>query len=201
MSISAVLAASTFKSAAFAITATLRRRSILSLPSRTDCATSRRPPPILAAHNTTRIAMPAQFDRPPRDHRSGLSALRASAFGLIAAALLAVLPAGPARSQSDPVIAKVNGVEIHESDLAMAEEDVGQNQQVQTLSRRRQARLPGVLSRRRDPGGQGGRGQEGRRPEGVQEPPRLHPQQAADGDAAAAGGQGGADRRGDEEGL
>ena len=46
---------------------------------------------------------------------------------MIAAALLAVLPVGPARAQSDPVIAKVNGVEIHESDLAMAEEDVGQN--------------------------------------------------------------------------
>ena len=70
----------------------------------------------------------------PATARSGLSALRASAFGLIAAALFAVLPAGPARSQSDPVIAKVNGVEIHESDLAMAEEDVGQNQQLQALT-------------------------------------------------------------------
>ena len=45
-----------------------------------------------------------------------------------------MLPVGPARSQSDPVIAKVNGAEIHESDLAMAEEDVGQNQQVQALT-------------------------------------------------------------------
>jgi len=52
---------------------------------------------------------------------------------LIAAALFAVLPAGPARSQSDPVIAKVNGVEIRESDLAMAEEDVGQNPQLQAM--------------------------------------------------------------------
>jgi peptidyl-prolyl cis-trans isomerase C len=60
--------------------------------------------------------------------------LRASAFGLIATALFAALPAGPARAQSDPVIAKVNGVEIHESDLTMAEEDVGQNQQVQALT-------------------------------------------------------------------
>jgi len=32
------------------------------------------------------------------------------------------------------VIAKVNGIEIHESDLAMAEEDVGQNPQTQQLS-------------------------------------------------------------------
>jgi peptidyl-prolyl cis-trans isomerase C len=88
----------------------------------------------LAAHNTTRIVMPAQFDLRPATFRSGLSALRASAFGLIAAALFAVLSAGPARSQSDPVIAKVNGAEIHESDLAMAEEDVGQNQQLQALT-------------------------------------------------------------------
>jgi peptidyl-prolyl cis-trans isomerase C len=33
----------------------------------------------------------------------------------------------PARSQDDPVIAKVNGVEIRQSDLAMAEEDLAQN--------------------------------------------------------------------------
>jgi len=53
---------------------------------------------------------------------------------LIAAALFAVLPIGLAWSQSDPVIAKVNGVDVRESDLAMDEEDVGQNQQLQTLT-------------------------------------------------------------------
>jgi peptidyl-prolyl cis-trans isomerase C len=41
--------------------------------------------------------------------------------------LLALSVAGPAQAQSDAVVAKVNGVEIHESDLAMAEEDIGQN--------------------------------------------------------------------------
>jgi peptidyl-prolyl cis-trans isomerase C len=60
--------------------------------------------------------------------------LRASAFGLIAIALFAVQSPARAQVQSDPVIAKVNGVEIHESDLTMAEEDVGQNQQVQALA-------------------------------------------------------------------
>ncbi len=79
-------------------------------------------------------AVPAPFDLRPATARSGPSALRACAFGLIAAALFAVLPIGLAWSQSDPVIAKVNGVEIRESDLAMAEEDVGQNQQVQALT-------------------------------------------------------------------
>ena len=78
--------------------------------------------------------MSAQFDIRPATDWSGLNALRASAFGMIAAALLAVLPATGARAQSDPTIAKVNGVEIHESDLAMAEEDVGQNPQLQAMS-------------------------------------------------------------------
>jgi peptidyl-prolyl cis-trans isomerase C len=77
--------------------------------------------------------MPAQPHTRPATS-SGLTALRASALGLIAAALVAVLPPAPARAQSDPVIAKVNGAEIHESDLAMAEEDVGQNPQLQALT-------------------------------------------------------------------
>jgi peptidyl-prolyl cis-trans isomerase C len=65
----------------------------------------------------------------PATDRSGLSAPRAGAFAVAAAVLLAWAPTGPALAQSDPVIAKVDGVEIHESDLAMAEEDVGQNAQ------------------------------------------------------------------------
>ena len=72
----------------------------------------------------------AQSDARPATTWSGFFALRASAFGMIAAALLAA----PAWSQSDPVIAKVNGMEIHESDLAMAEEDVGQSPQTQALT-------------------------------------------------------------------
>jgi peptidyl-prolyl cis-trans isomerase C len=45
----------------------------------------------------------------------------------IAVAMLAVLPLAAAFAQGDPVIAKVNGVEIRQSDLALAEEDLGQN--------------------------------------------------------------------------
>ena len=60
--------------------------------------------------------MPAQPDTCPAtdgaSFGSGLAALRAIALALIAAALVAVLPAGPARSQSDPVVAKVNGRSI-----------------------------------------------------------------------------------------
>jgi peptidyl-prolyl cis-trans isomerase C len=39
------------------------------------------------------------------------------------------LPAAPARAQDDPVVAKVDGVEIRQSDLTLAEEDLGQNAQ------------------------------------------------------------------------
>ena len=74
-----------------------------------------------------------------------------------------MLPPAPAWAQSDPVVAKVNGVEIHESDLAMAEEDVGQNPQLQALTGDAKRDYLVDLSRRHDPGGQGGRGQEGRR--------------------------------------
>ena len=56
---------------------------------------------------------------------SGLPALRTGALALLAVALI-LLPAGSARSVEDPVIAKIQGVEIHESDLTMAEEDMGQ---------------------------------------------------------------------------
>ena len=47
--------------------------------------------------------------------------------GIIAAGLVLVLTGGPARADDvDPVLAKVNGTEIHQSDLAVAEEEAGQ---------------------------------------------------------------------------
>ena len=45
--------------------------------------------------------------------------------GLFAATLAAFF-AAPALAQDDPLVAKVNGVEIHQSDLAIAEEEAGQ---------------------------------------------------------------------------
>jgi peptidyl-prolyl cis-trans isomerase C len=58
--------------------------------------------------------------------RPGARALALTAF--VAAAML-IAGAFAARTQpaDDPLIAKVNGVEIHQSDLALAEEDIGQN--------------------------------------------------------------------------
>ena len=73
------------------------------------------------------------------ESRPAAGALRLSgiAFGLFAAALLMIAPATQAPAQSDPLVAKVNGTEIHESDLAMAEEDMGpQVQQLQGQAKR-----------------------------------------------------------------
>ena len=46
--------------------------------------------------------------------------------GLIATLALALSPALPAVADDDPLVAKVDGVEIHQSDLAIAEEAAGQ---------------------------------------------------------------------------
>jgi peptidyl-prolyl cis-trans isomerase C len=58
---------------------------------------------------------------------TGLPAL-SHRTGMLAAALaLLLVSAAPSRAQDkDPVLAKVNGTEIHQSDLAVAEEEAGQ---------------------------------------------------------------------------
>ncbi len=49
-------------------------------------------------------------------------------LGALAIAAVFLAPAATLRAQgSDPVIARVNGVDIHESDLAIAEDEVGSN--------------------------------------------------------------------------
>jgi peptidyl-prolyl cis-trans isomerase C len=73
---------------------------------------------------------------------------RALAFAAVAA-LLIVLPAvsgcskdsaseAPAASGPDPVVARVNGVDIKQSDLALAEEDVGADMQAAPAEARRE---------------------------------------------------------------
>ena len=58
---------------------------------------------------------------------AGCPALLRRAGVLAAALALALAAAGPVAAQdNDPVVAKVNGVEIHQSDLAVAEEEAGQ---------------------------------------------------------------------------
>jgi peptidyl-prolyl cis-trans isomerase C len=48
-------------------------------------------------------------------------------FGALAAAALLCAPLAAARAQDNPVLARVNGVDIHQSDLAFAEEEIGSN--------------------------------------------------------------------------
>jgi len=84
------------------------------------------------AANSARIAMTQPIERRRRSASSAFAALPTCALRLLALALLA-LPQGATRAQAqaqpDKVIAKVQGVELRESDLAMAEEDMGQQAQ------------------------------------------------------------------------
>ena len=58
---------------------------------------------------------------------AGFPSLLRRAGILVAAAALLAFAAGPLRAQDkDPVVAKVNGVELHESDLSLIEEEAGQ---------------------------------------------------------------------------
>ncbi|HVU41046.1 MAG TPA: peptidylprolyl isomerase [Xanthobacteraceae bacterium] len=60
-----------------------------------------------------------------------IRSLATGTFGafLAALALAALLgvPAVPAAAEDDPVIARANGVDIHQSDLALAEDEIGSN--------------------------------------------------------------------------
>src|SRR5581483_8861626 len=50
------------------------------------------------------------------------------AFGVFALALVLSMPIKLALAQdSDPIVARANGVDIHESDLTLAEEEIGNN--------------------------------------------------------------------------
>lgn len=59
--------------------------------------------------------------------RTGLGALLAVALIAAAGAAPAQTTPPPAPSAGDPVVARINGTEVRQSDLALAEEDVGPN--------------------------------------------------------------------------
>jgi len=68
----------------------------------------------------------------------GRGALAAAAKALLAAVLVASLASLTASADNaDPLIARVNGVEIHQSDLTLAEEDIGGNVPAQTPEAKR----------------------------------------------------------------
>ena len=88
---------------------------------------------------------------------------------------------------SDPVVARANGVDIHQSDLAFAEEEIGGNMPQMAPDQKRDYLITYladviVLSQAAD---QQKLGDRSRR----QAPARLRPQPAADGGAAAGGRQ------------
>ena len=69
---------------------------------------------------------------PLRSHVSGRPARRsltalAAAAAVVAMSAYAYSQTAPSSPAGDPLIATVNGVEIHQSDLTLAEEDIGQN--------------------------------------------------------------------------
>ena len=56
-----------------------------------------------------------------------ISGLAVQTLGALVAAALLCAPLAAVRAQDNPVLARVNGVDIHESDLAFAEEEIGSN--------------------------------------------------------------------------
>ena len=71
---------------------------------------------------------------PPHNRRIGYAAIAAVLFTVLAASgcskdSSSEAPASASASASDPVVARVNGVDIRQSDLALAEEDVGADMQ------------------------------------------------------------------------
>ncbi len=100
---------------------------------------------------------------------------------------------------ANPVIAKVNGADIRQSDLTVAEEELGPSLQQMDRATRREnliAFLIDIEDRR-----QGRRSQEGRRYGRFQAEDRLRARPAPDGQPSCDGRQGRDHRRGHEEGL
>lgn len=63
----------------------------------------------------------------PSGRAGALLATRRMGAGLAAALLVTLMPISVQAEDADPVLARVNGVEIHQSDLALAEADIGAN--------------------------------------------------------------------------
>src|SRR5579863_9373206 len=97
---------------------------ILPLPKTGDSA-SVRPTPDRTLTRSTTLQQPGAA--PPRQRIVLMASTRplARALGAFALAAFLVAPAVVKAQDTDPVVARVNGVEIHQSDLALAEDEVG----------------------------------------------------------------------------
>jgi peptidyl-prolyl cis-trans isomerase C len=84
---------------------------------------------------TAMTALPASASKSSRRARTPLTGLAVIALALVVAPLVSGCSKGSeaqkaaADSASDPLVARVNGVEIRESDLSMAAQDIGQDLQ------------------------------------------------------------------------
>jgi peptidyl-prolyl cis-trans isomerase C len=85
-----------------------------------------------SALTIARMTMTARPNSCPAPVTQGLTALRATVLGAFTAMLLVTTLGIRVQAQDDPLIARVNGVEIRQSDLTMAEEDL--DQQAQALA-------------------------------------------------------------------
>src|SRR2546430_9316953 len=91
---------------------------LFALPRPHDWASV--PPPLPPPSSRQGFSMTTSFSETKTGLRFGLASLAATAC------LAAILAAGlPVRAQDNPVLAKVNGVEIRQSDVALAEEELG----------------------------------------------------------------------------
>src|SRR4051794_22055665 len=90
---------------------------LFALPRPHDWASV--PPPLPPPSSRQGFSMTTSFPETKTGLRFGLASLAATAC------LAAILAAGPVRAQDNPVLAKVNGVEIRQSDVALAEEELG----------------------------------------------------------------------------
>jgi peptidyl-prolyl cis-trans isomerase C len=80
------------------------------------------------------MSLPLRSPTSGHPARRGLTALAAAAAVVAMSTYAYSQTPSPA---SDPLIAKVNGVEIHQSDLTLAEEDIGQNMPANTEEAKR----------------------------------------------------------------
>src|SRR6186713_385657 len=91
---------------------------LFALPRRYDWASV--PPPLPPSSSRQGFCMTTSFPETKTGLRFGLASLAATAC------LAAILAASaPVRAQDNPVLAKVNGAEIRQSDVALAEEELG----------------------------------------------------------------------------
>ena len=96
------------------------------------------------------------------------------ALGAFALALVLSMPIKVALAEdSDPIVARANGVDIHESDLALAEEEIGGNMPDMAPAQKRDYLVSYLDRRHRAVAGR--RAAEARRPSGRQAPDQLRP--------------------------